>query len=212
MKFLCTLAAVTMFTQTLGLCDEKKSEPDKNKVEAKTKEVNLKGLKLRVPETWKTQKSSSNMRLATYALPKIDGDTDDAELTIFSFGGGGGGVEANVSRWIGQFASEGRKSRLFKGKAGENEYYFADISGTYNKPDGPPFLRKTKRAPGYRMLGVILATTVKQKTDDGQNADVRKVFFLKLTGPEKTVAAHAKAYRASFGGSEKAEEEMDLDE
>ncbi len=47
-------------------------------------------------------------------------------------------------------------SKSVKGMAGENEYVLVDISGTYNKPDGPPILRKTKAVPAYRMMGVIL--------------------------------------------------------
>ena len=70
-------------------------------------------------------------------------------------------------------------------------------AGTYMKPDGPPFLRKTKATPGQRMLGVIL------------NQAAGEVYFLKLTGPDVTVAAQLDAVRASFGG--KADDEKDYE-
>jgi len=120
-------------------------------------------------------------------------DADHGELTIFSFGGGGGDVTANIDRWIGQFSGEGRTSKGTKGKAGDNDYYMADITGTYQKPDGPPILRKTVAAPNYRMLGVILVLK-----DQG-------VYYLKLTGPDATIKAAAKDFRTSFGGNAKTE-------
>ena len=74
----------------------------------------------------------------------------------------------------------------------KGEYYLAELSGTYKKPDGPPFLQRTKDAPGYRMLAVMIPA------EGG-------VYFLKLTGPDKTVAAQAKAFRRMFGADVKTE-------
>ncbi len=171
----------------------------KEKPAAKTSEVKLKDLVLKVPNTWKTAKGSS-MRLATYAIPKVEGDADDAELSIFNFGGGGGEVGANITRWLGQFDGAGRTSKVTKGMAGENEYYFVDISGTFKKPKpgSPPFRQETVAAEGYRMLGVILV--IKDKG----------VYYLKLAGPKKTIKAAEAEYRASFGGDSKSEKEYEL--
>ena len=163
-----------------------------------TTAVKIKSLTLNVPSTWKKAPNANSMRLATYAIQAAEGDKEPGELTVFSFGGGGGDVGPNLTRWIGQFASEGRMSKVVKGKAGENDYYVANISGTYNKPDGPPILRKTKPTPGYRMLGVILILK-----DKG-------VYYLKMTGPDKTIAAQEKALRAAFGGSAESEAVYDL--
>ncbi|MFK7818989.1 MAG: hypothetical protein AB8G99_09735, partial [Planctomycetaceae bacterium] len=71
-------------------------------------------------------------------------------------------------------------------------YYLLELAGTYKKPIGPPMMRKSKDAPGYRMLAVLLRTQ-------------KAVLVLKLTGPDKTVAAQLKAFRASFGGDVKTE-------
>jgi hypothetical protein len=163
-----------------------------------TETVVLKDLSLRVPKTWTKPAAASSMRLATYMTPAATGDAEGAELSIFNFGGGGGGVGANISRWIGQFGGEGRMSTVTKGKAGANEYYLADIGGIYNKPDGPPILRKTKPSPGYRMLGVILVL------------EGKGVYYLKLTGPEATVKAEADRFRASFSGDVKTEEPFEI--
>ena len=160
----------------------------------KTTEVKHKALTLNVPKTWKQTPKRSSMRLATYNIPAAQDDEDKAELAIYNFPGGGGSVEANISRWIGQFENKGRKTKVTRGKAGDHGYYVVEVSGTYNKPVGPPIRRKTKTVKGSRMLAVIL------QLDTG-------VYFLKMTGKDETVTAQAKTLRTSFGGSIDSEEE-----
>ena len=74
-----------------------------------------------------------------------------------------------------------------------------DVTGTYNKPIGPPIQQKTKAMPAARMLGVILAVEKKGN------------YFLKVTGPQKTVSAAAKAFRNSFGAAASKEKEYKSD-
>ena len=143
MLSLAMLLAVFCSTQVRG---------DETKAEAKTVTVKLKSLELTLPTTWVKSDQVSSMRLATYEIPAAEGDTDKGELSVFSFPGGGGGVAANLERWIGQFSSTGRKLKVTQGTGkAKSSYYLADISGTFNKPVGPPILRKTQSAPGYRM-------------------------------------------------------------
>jgi len=154
-------------------------------------------LTLNVPKSWTKEEPKSRMRLGEFTIPAAEGDEDAGELAIF--GALGGSVKANVDRWIGQFKGEGREVKVTKGKAGDAEYVFVEISGTFNKPDGPPFLMKTKPVDGYKMLGVIHTT----KEHGNQ--------FLKLTAPEKTADAAAAGYRHSFGGDAEKEEEYTLE-
>ena len=191
--FAFSLAALIMASSLVNLSAE-----DKKAADAAATEVKLKDLTLKLPATWKVAPSTSSMRLATYMIPAAEGDKEGGELTVFNFGGGGGDVASNLSRWIGQFGGEGRTSKLTKGKAGDNEYYFADIAGTYNKPVGPPVLRQTEEAPGFRMLGAIVVLE-----DKG-------VYFLKLTGPDATIKAQLEAFRESFGGSSKTETDYEI--
>ena len=170
-----------------------------NKKEVKTVEVEIKGgLKLNVPETWKQSKPSSRLRLAQFAIPKVKGDTEDGELALFNFGAGGS-AKANIDRWIGQFQSVEREVKVKQGEIEAGKYFFVEITGTYNKPIGPPIARQTKAAPGSRMLGVILGIE-----DKG-------IYFFKMTGPNKTIAAQAAALRKSFGADGKKEKEVDFD-
>jgi gluconolactonase len=163
-----------------------------------TKAVKLKDLTLQLPRAWSESDIKNSMRLATYDIPAAAGDKEKGELAISTFPGGGGGIDANLARWVEQFDGKGRMTAIRKGKAGENEYYVADISGTYNKSVGPPILRKTQPAPGYRMLGVIVVL----KNEE--------VYFLKLTGPDATVKAQADALRKTFGGNSASEENYEL--
>ena len=171
------------------------------KAEKKAEEivdVKIGELDLKLPKSWKQSDATLPMRLATFEVPAGEGDKDKGEFVISSFPGGGGGVDANISRWVGQFSAEGRKVTVRQGKAGESDYFVSNISGTYMKPDGPPILRKTKETPGQRMVGVIL------------NLEGKAVYFMKLTGPDATVAAQLNAVRASFGGKLDDEKEYEF--
>src|ERR1700682_2160672 len=60
-------------------------------------------LRFKIPEGWVTEKPGSNMRVAQFKLPKIEGDADDAGLVLYFFGSGqGGSVSDNVDRWVNQ--------------------------------------------------------------------------------------------------------------
>jgi hypothetical protein len=191
-----TLLALTSLAQA----DEKTADKPEAKKEVKTVEVEIKGgLKLNVPETWKQSEPSSRLRLAQFSIPKAKGDSEDGELALFNFGAGGG-AKANIDRWVGQFQAAEREVNVKEGALETGRYFFVEISGTYDKPIGPPIARQTKAAPGSRMLGVILGME-----DKG-------IYFFKMTGPDETVAAQAAALKKSFGADEKKEKEVALDE
>ena len=155
---------------------------------AKTRDVKTGEITLSVPESWKQGKPTSSLRLAQFAIPAAEGDSEAAELAIFSFKGGGGGVNANVQRWIDQFLPEGREVNLYTGVSKQGKYALVDIKGTYKKPIGPPIQQKTEPLEGARMLGVVLTTE-----DAGD-------YFLKLSGLEKTIDTAADSFRTAFGG------------
>lgn len=164
----------------------------------KTVELKAGDLKLKVPATWKSEDPMSQFRLAQVRIPAVEGDKEDGELTIFNFGGAAGGISANVKRWIDQFEAEGRNVKLSEGKLEGGKYVLAEVTGTYNKPVGPPIQRQSKATPGSRMLSVIL------------ELEGRGTYFLKFTGPDKTVAKAAESFRSSFGGELKKEAEFKL--
>ncbi len=166
---------------------------------AKTRTVTAGKITLTVPESWQQQDPTTRMRLTQFAVPKVNGDTENGEFVVYYFGAGsGGGVDANIHRWINQFQPRERKAKLTSGKCPQGEYVLVDLRGTWNKPIGPMIQQKTVETPDARVLGMIL--TVK---DQGN-------YFLRLTGPQKTVSANADALRSAIGAAAKSEKDYKL--
>src|SRR5688572_60033 len=61
------------------------------------------------PSTWTSMPNANTMRKATYKIAKAGGDAEDAELTVTA---AAGGVDANVTRWAGQFGNVEPKKEL----------------------------------------------------------------------------------------------------
>ncbi len=162
-----------------------------------TVEFTAKSLKISLPKSWKELPKTGNILLAKFAVPRVEGDPDDGELTLS--GPIGGSERDNIQRWFQQFEGEGREVKLTQGRANQGEYILVELSGTFKKPTGPPIQQRTTPAPGYRMVGVIYKLT-------GGN------YFLKLTGPDKTVQTSAAALRAAVGAKADAEMEYKLPE
>ena len=120
------------------------------------------------------------MRAATYLIPAADGDSEGAECAVFE--NLGGGVQANITRWIGQFdktdAAPNQKKETINGLPVTT----VDVSGTF-KGGGPMMGSSSGPKAGYRLLGAII---------EGPEGDV----FFKLTGPVKTVAAAQDEFQA----------------
>ena len=93
-KFVLSISLVVLLTQNI------------NAEEAKTKKVKLQDIQLEVPVNWKQQQPTSRLRAGQFQLPAVATDKDGAELVVYFFGGAGGGVDANLKRWIGQFAAK----------------------------------------------------------------------------------------------------------
>lgn len=167
------------------------------KSDAKTTDVKIQDITLKVPGDWKEEAPSNKLRLAQFQIAPVEGDKEGAELVVSSFGGDGGGVDPNLKRWIGEFDANGRKVKVTKGQSTQGAYYLCDLTGTYNKRLGP-FAGKATPIPGSRALEVILLVPD------------ANIYFLKLTGPEKTVTAAAEKLRTSFGGNSEKETEYSL--
>ena len=62
-------------------------------------------LKFDAPTGWVSKAPASTMRVAEWSLPKVAGDAEDADVTLYFFGANqGGNVQANLDRWIGQMS------------------------------------------------------------------------------------------------------------
>ena len=136
-------------------------------------------LTYQVPAGWRTEQPKSSMRLAQFVLPRGAGDAEDAVAVIFFFGQGQGGtVDANLQRWAGQMTQAGGRPGAVKdGKtttftANGHTVTVLDISGTLGTD---MMTASATPKPGYRMKAAVV------ETPGGP-------YFIKLTGPEKTVA------------------------
>ncbi|MDZ4684716.1 MAG: SMP-30/gluconolactonase/LRE family protein [Planctomycetaceae bacterium] len=153
------------------------------------KEIKVEGVTLKAPTSWKQEPPANKLRLAQFKIGPAEGDPEPAELVVSFFRGDGGGVDPNLKRWTDQFAPDGRKEKLAQGTAPQGPYYISDLTGTYLKTEGGPFAGGKKTPmPNFRSLSVIV-----QVPDEGN-------YFLRMTGPAKTVNAAAEAFRKSFDG------------
>jgi len=150
------------------------------------------GLTWTAPAEWKSQ-GERPMRAATYSIPAAKGDAEPAELAVFFFGAAsGGGVDANVKRWIDQFqkadgTSATKDAKVKKETIAGLSATAVDVRGTYM---GGSMMGPSTPKPGYRLLGAIV---------EGPGGNV----FFKLTGPEKTVAGAEKPFRKLLDGLKK---------
>lgn len=150
------------------------------------------GLKWTPPTGWNSSGTTS-MRAATYPIAPAPGDRAAAECAVYFFGPGqGGGVQANLDRWEGQFKTAGGKpapAKVTKITIHGLPVTTVDVSGEYSGMAGP-----TATAPvivsGYRLLGAII---------EGPGGNL----FIKFTGPAKTVAANSAKYQQLLSSFEK---------
>ena len=138
------------------------------------------------PAEWVEEPAPSPMRVAQYRLPRVPGDPEDGELVVFYFGGGGGTVEANLERWIGQMEQpDGRPSFAAASttafRAGGLAVTLLDVPGTYVAAVRPGAAERLDK-PGFRLLAAVVESPVGP-------------WFFKLTGPERTIAR----WDAAFG-------------
>ena len=137
-------------------------------------------LKFRVPPGWVEEERTSSMRVAQYRLPKADGDTEDASVVLYYFGQGqGGSTAANIERWVSQMKQEDGSSSKDKAKeenfeANALKVVTVDVSGTY-VAETTPGSGTLHNKPGYRLRAAVVETP-------------KGSYFVKLVGPEKTVA------------------------
>jgi hypothetical protein len=136
------------------------------------------GLAFDLPKGWVSHPSSSSMRIAEAV---IEGPGGPAQLAVFYFGPGGGGpVDANIERWVGQMEGAAQpKPEVFE----VNGYRvtWVDVHGTLKPsqmgsgPDSPQ--------ADSRLLGAVV---------EGAGGP----WFFKATGPDSTLGPQRDAFVA----------------
>jgi hypothetical protein len=123
----------------------------------------------------------SGMRKAQLFAGDAKDPAKRAEIVFFHFGPGvGGGVDANIQRWLGQFTPGAKDAKPIIEKADVKGVKLTRVraEGTFasGMPGGP-----TTPQTDYALLGIIL---------ESPNGDV----FIKMTGPAEVVKTNAQAF------------------
>lgn len=133
------------------------------------------------PEKWSWVATTSAMRKAQLKVESTDGKSS-GEAVFFHFGvGDGGGAQANVQRWLGQFEEKGDQlaSKVEETTLRGRKLTFVRASGTYRSgmPGGP-----TTPLKDHMLLGAIL---------DSAEGSV----FVRFTAPKALGAASEAEFR-----------------
>jgi hypothetical protein len=145
--------------------------------------LNAGGLAWTAPKPFVPRPPKSTMRVAEYG---IEGDAS-AELAVFFFGADqGGGVEANMARWIAQFqqpdGSETKAKRSERSVKGIN-VALVEATGTYGGGMAMPGMPAKEAQPNSGLLGAIAT---------GPGGSV----FFKLVGPSAALDQARPAFDA----------------
>ncbi len=140
------------------------------------------GLTWEAPEPLVQRAPANSMRAAEYGVR----GHDDATLAVFYFGpeeGGGGSVESNIDRWLGQLQQPDGRPTASIAERGEREINgmrvtTVDARGTFVGRLG---MGGGGSRPGWRVLGAIAAGP-------------QGLVFFKLLGPEAAVDAADAAF------------------
>ena len=142
-----------------------------------------------VPAGWTARSAASAMRLAEFLAPSRGGK-DTAEVVVYYFGPGqGGGIDANLARWKGQFSDPAGKpvyEKVTRDSSGAWPLTIAEYRGTYARGIG------AGSAPGAARPNTTLIAAVAETP--------RGTLFFQLFGPAKAVDAARSSYLAFVRG------------
>ena len=169
-----------------------KSDDSKDSEEAKTPEpfevsVAKNKIKFSASGTWAAVKPRSRMLESELRINRTGDDAQDGRLTIM---GAGGTIEANITRWQGQFkqadggsTADATKTEV-KTIAGQ-KVNLVDITGNFIDSPGGPFSGQPKvERQNYRMLAAIIQTPANGN------------YFVKLYGPKATIDKNEEHFKS----------------
>ncbi len=190
LKTIISLCAVTVIccgcSKNSGVVGPNNTAAQSSRSSTQSTQTAAGELRYKAPEGWTAEKPTSDMRVAQYKLPKADGDGEDALLVVYYFGKGqGGSSQANIDRWINQVhqpdghpSSERAKTEALT--VNGLQVNTVDVTGNYAggmSPDSAPVNNKSI----YRLRAAVIDTP-------------KGSYFVKLTGPEKTIGRWDQTY------------------
>ncbi|HVT61615.1 MAG TPA: hypothetical protein VHR45_24855 [Thermoanaerobaculia bacterium] len=129
------------------------------------------GIDVDLPPGWVRETPGSSMRLIQASIP---GPGGPGQFAVFYFGpGGGGSVDANIERWVGQVESSGPAPRPATFSAHGLRITWVEVAG--NLKASTIGMGPSAAQPGSRLLGAVV---------EGPGGP----WFFKATGPDATLA------------------------
>jgi hypothetical protein len=147
-------------------------------------------LQLKAPEGWVRKQPLSTIVEHEFSVPAAKDDPADGRMTVMA---AGGGIEANIDRWYGQFTqpdggSTKDRAKVKKIAVAGQDVHLVDLTGTFKDQRGP--MAPVVERPKYRMLAAIIATKMGN-------------YFVKFYGPQRTVADNEAGFLKMIEGLER---------
>lgn len=139
------------------------------KKEAKTISFGEGHFEMTVPADWETVQPKVRIIDHEFSAPGKEKDATPGRATLM---GAGGGVDANIARWKGQF-SKLTSDEVKDEKIAGLKVHFIELKGDFKDQRGPFAPAEIKK--DYTVLGAIITT---DKLGD---------YFLKFYGPAETI-------------------------
>ncbi len=139
-------------------------------------------LAMETPAGWKKVEAKSSMIQYEFRAPHDAPEDKQARITVMQ---AGGGIQANIDRWKGQFElAKDSDAKVEKKEIAKQTVHMVDLVGTYKESMGGPFAPgPAKKLSNYRMLGLIIETA---------NAGT---YFFKMTGPSDVVEKQMEGWK-----------------
>ncbi len=146
-----------------------------------------------VPIAKNEDEKQTNTESAEQGSEKKETEKEASDFGRMTIMNAGGGVKANIARWVGQFRTEDGKAldekdtKLTKQEHGPFTVHTVDLAGTFlDKPRGPfgPSIEK----PNYRMLAAIVPT------------NKHGMWFIKFYGPRELIDSQAESFEQMING------------
>ncbi len=165
-------------------------------VQTQSREVQMGGMRLAAPKGWTRERPPMDLILAQFSLPRAQGDSSDAQLTVAA------ALEndpKSLKRLREQLKEEAEEGSVEQLQIGGNEVVLVDTSGEEDAEDDADTAdgtSKPSRPPGggprYRVLNAMVFLS-------------GRVYFVTCAGPEKTVGERAGEFRAFLQSMKSAE-------
>jgi hypothetical protein len=149
----------------------------RNPVDLDSREVRIGNTRLVTPKTWIRERPPVDLILASFRLPRAQGDRTDAQLTVTA---AGQTDPQSVQRLREQLDREPRAGSIEHLRIGDGEVVLVESSGE-SGDTSDPFPAPVSEGR-YRALNATVFVG-------------GKVYFITCTGPEKTVGERAGEFR-----------------